>query len=87
MAEFTSRLIGERVCPRCDRVRTVRFGPADNCACLHCGHSWTHATAEANETEEPLDVRLDALFSPSGLERLKHFRAAVRIGFYNEWHC
>jgi len=38
----------------------------------------------AETLEEPLNVRLGALFTPLALKRLESYRAAVRAGFYSE---
>jgi hypothetical protein len=85
MRDSFGKMIDEQLCPRCDRVRTVRLEPAYTCACLECGHRWKPKDGAAEPVDEPLDVRLGALFTPFDLARLAAYRAAVRIGFYHEW--
>jgi hypothetical protein len=68
-------VIEERVCPRCQILRTVRFGRT--LFCFNCRWSSEAATVAPAPSDS-------YAFSPEDLARLRVYRAAVRHGFYTD---
>jgi len=77
-------VIVERPCPRCAIRRSVRFGQLGS-YCFNCSFRW-NVLASATPIALPVHVDVaEFAFRPAELGRLEVYRAAVRVGFYNEW--
>jgi hypothetical protein len=74
-----SMVIEPGTCPRCRRVRTVRFGATS--FCFNC----RLPVAASRSTGAPAPTPENSFaFSAAELARLRDYRAAVRAGFYSD---
>lgn len=71
-------------CVLCTFPRTARVG--DRRVCFQCRFSWYTTNAAAHRVRQaPIETEATRYaFTPSALDRLRRYRAAVRAGFYTD---